>query len=468
MEELFKGSKRLFEGLYIYDKWDWTQQYPVIRIDWTNIKHAAKEEMESDMSTFLQEMANREGITLKRPFASSRFGELIEQLHRKTRQQVVVLIDEYDVPILDAMGTPQVKDVREFLQDFYKRLKANDDHLKLIFLAGVSKFAKLSIFSTLNSPRDITLSEDFATICGYTQEELEHYFSEHIDCLAKHASVSRNEILDKIHKWYDGYSWDGKTRVYNPFSTLLLFTEKEFSNYWFASGTPAFLTEQLKLRDQIELVVEPVVATSNTFDSFDPDFIEDIPLLFQSGYLTVKDKASINERLQYTLDVPNLEVRQSLMEYLLSAYSRYPISQIAKLTQSMCNQLNARDAEGFARSVNIMLQNIPVILQIGNEKYYHSLFLSWMLTLGFHIEGEIMTGIGRIDAVWEQPDLIVVSELKYHAEKKMETLLDEVIAQIYDRRYYEKYLHKSNPILLMGLAFSGKEAGCRFEELKIQ
>jgi hypothetical protein len=182
---LFRGQKELFEGLDIYDKWDWSQQYPIIRIDWTNIKHAKKEEIENSTKSYLRELAEIHQINFFSEYASDCFGELIRGLHRNTGQKVVILIDEYDSPVLDAMGKPELDNIRGFLQDFYKRLKANDEHLRLIFLTGVSKFAKLSIFSTLNSPRDITLSEEFSAICGYTQEELEHYFSEHIDSLAE-------------------------------------------------------------------------------------------------------------------------------------------------------------------------------------------------------------------------------------------------------------------------------------------
>jgi hypothetical protein len=422
--------------------------------------------MERSMRTYLKRQAAIHEITFVSEYASDCFAELIEQLHRKTGQKVAILIDEYDSPILDTMSTPELEPIQEFLQDFYKRLKSNDEHLQLIFLTGVSKFAKLSIFSTLNNPNDITMDDTYASICGYTQEELENSFSDRIDGLIQHTGMTREELLEAIRYWYNGYSWDGQTSVYNPFSTLLLFDNRTISNYWFTSGTPKFLMEQLKRHNEIKLVLEPVVANAEMFDSFDPGNIDNISLLFQTGYLTVKEKMKTFISPQYTLAVPNQEVRQSLMEYLLSAYSYYPLAQVSILTGHMSEQLAARDAEGFAQSIRIMLQNIPYKLQIGKEKYYHSLFLSWMYTLGFKVDGEIMTGSGCIDAVWEQSDVIVVSELKYHAVKKMKTLLNGAMKQIYDRRYYEKYLDRGKPVLLMGLAFSGKDVGCRMEEIK--
>ncbi|MDR1342019.1 MAG: AAA family ATPase, partial [Prevotellaceae bacterium] len=185
LDALFSGRKELFEGLYIYDKWDWSKSNPVIRIDWTAVKHGTPEEIEKSLSVWLKIEARRNEIALFSEYASDSFRELIMELHRKTGEKVVILIDEYDAPILDVMGKSptELKAIQESLQGFYKILKATDEHLQFIFLTGVSKFAKLSIFSALNSPKDITIDERYATLCGYTQEELEHYFSEHIDAM---------------------------------------------------------------------------------------------------------------------------------------------------------------------------------------------------------------------------------------------------------------------------------------------
>jgi hypothetical protein len=322
--ELYKGNQSLFEGLYIYDRWDWTQQYPVIRIDWTDIMHGTEEEIERDMSDFLKRKADFYGLSLTSGYAASLFSELIELLHRKTGNKVVVLIDEYDSPILDTLGQPEAEGIRKFLQDFYKRLKATDDHLKFVFLTGVTKVAKVSIFSVLNSPDDITMDEQYASICGYTQEELERDFSEYIDNTAVRLEMTREDLLKKIREMYDGYTWDGKTSVYNPYSTLLFFKKNEFSNYWFETGTPTFLINRLKKRSLAKSVLEPVIVDFSAFESYDPNALEDIPLLFQTGYLTVKNKETTNGDSQYTLGVPNLEVRESLMKHLLSAFTQYP------------------------------------------------------------------------------------------------------------------------------------------------
>jgi hypothetical protein len=466
LEELYKGNKSLFEGLYIYEKWDWTQSYPVIRIDWTNIMHGTKEEMERSMSTFLRQEANFHEITLISEYAADCFSEMIGLLHRKTGKKVVVLIDEYDNPILDTMGKPEATDVRDWLQTFYKRLKANDGHLKFILLTGITKVAKMSIFSVLNNLRDITLSEEFATICGYTQQELGYCFDEYIEQFRQKLQITKAKLIDRINYWYDGYSWDGKSFVYNPFSTLLLFAEKEFSNYWFETGTPTFLIDRLKKQNLSKTVLEPIVAGISTFNSYDPGDIEDIPLLFQTGYLTVKEKKLVGEEPEYVLGVPNKEVKESLMERLLSAFTNYPASRMSPLAKEMLQQICESDAEGLQNNLRMMLADVPYTLhpaddgaEDANEARYHIIFQVWMTLLGFDIQSEKLTNRGRMDAVFLQPGLAVVAELKYHATTQLNTLLDQAITQIREKRYYEPFLDRK--VILLGIAFSGKEVGCR-------
>ena len=464
--ELYKGNKSLFEGLYIYDKWDWTQQYPVLRIDWTIVKHGSKEEMEQSMSNFLKQQANFFEISLISEYASDCFAELITLLHRKKEKKVVVLIDEYDKPILDSIGKPEAAGVREFLQSFYVVLKGTDDHLKFVLLTGVTKVAKVSIFSVLNSTDDITMSDKYASICGYTQEELERDFSEHINDTATHVNMTRDGLLSKIRKMYDGYTWDGKTSVYNPFSTLMFFENKKFSNYWFETGTPTFLINRLKKRSLAKTVLDPVIVDLSAFNSYDPDALGDIPLLFQTGYLTIKDEKMTDGDAQYTLEVPNMEVRESLMKHLLSAFTQYPVELLGTLGKEMLQQILHCDEEGLANNLRKMLAGVPYTLQPedhatedASEARYHIIFQVWMTLLGFHIQSEKITSRGRIDAVLQQDGVAIVAELKYHATKKLDTLLDQAIAQIHEKRYYEPFLDRK--IILLGLAFNGKDVCCR-------
>ncbi|MDR2344610.1 MAG: AAA family ATPase, partial [Planctomycetaceae bacterium] len=263
LDALFQGRKELFEGLYVYDKWDWNKKYPVIRIDWTLIKHDTTEEIERSLSLRLKVIARNNDISLLSEYASDCFGELIEELYRKTGEKVVILIDEYDVPMLDVIGKPseEIKAMQKALHDIYKVMKGADGYIKFIFLTGISKFSGLSIFSALNNVTDITLDEEYSALCGITQEELENNFSEYLPVMAEKLSKSREELLDDIRQWYNGYSWDGKTFVYNPFSTLLLFRSREFKNYWFDTGTPTFLIDLIKKRNDLEIFLQPVYAS---------------------------------------------------------------------------------------------------------------------------------------------------------------------------------------------------------------
>ncbi|MDR2086931.1 MAG: AAA family ATPase, partial [Dysgonamonadaceae bacterium] len=251
MEALFKGKKELFEGLYIYDKWDWSQQYPVIRIDWTQLDHSTPGKIETNMIGYLKEIAQNYQVTLSAQTAPDCLRELITLLYKTTGQRVVVLIDEYDKPITSHLFNPLLDATRTAVHNLYQVIKGADEYLRFVFLTGVSKFSGMSIFSALNNLNDITLHWNYVAICGYTQEELEHYFADYIDEVAEYKDMSKNELLEEIKKWYNGYSWDGKTPVYNPFSTLLFFNNKEFDNYWFRTGTPTFLIELLKKRNQL-------------------------------------------------------------------------------------------------------------------------------------------------------------------------------------------------------------------------
>ncbi|MDR3251801.1 MAG: ATP-binding protein, partial [Tannerella sp.] len=451
------------DGLYIQDKWDWTQQYPVIRLDFGGLAFNTPEELEQSLTAFINSIAEQYRLSLSNAPYAYRFRETVEKLHQSTGQQVVVLVDEYDKPITDHLSNPETREAnRNILHSFYQVLKAVDEHIRLIFLTGVSKFSGVSVFSALNNPDDITLNPEYSTICGYTQEELESYFPERIDSVARRYNKSREEMLDAIRMWYDGYSWDGRTSVYNPFSTLLLFGNGEIGNYWFRTGTPTFLMELLKKRDNIAPVLTPIIANSSIFEGYDPANIGEISLLFQTGYLTVKKKDFSFMPTQYTLGIPNEEVRTSFLEYLLNAYSAYPVGLVRPLISDMQQHIHAGDTEGLEKNLRLLLANIPSTLHIKREAYYHSMFLTWMKLLGFDIQGEVITNVGRIDAVWQQSELTVVAEIKYSAGKvKADSLLNAAMEQIHDRRYYEKYLDRK--VILMAVAFTGKEVRCMLD-----
>jgi hypothetical protein len=460
LKALFSGRKELFEGLYIYDKWEWSRQSPVIQLDFTGLALDSTESLMRSLSSFITEAAERYRLSLPDAPVAYRFGQLIRKIHETTNEKVAVLIDEYDKPIIDHLDNPEVMaSNKAALHNVYQVLKASDENIRFLFLTGVSRFSGLSIFSALNNPEDITMNGAYASICGYTQEELERCFAEYIDEAATHHNLGRGELLNEVRRWYNGYSWDGKTTVYNPFSTLLFLKNKEFDSYWFGTGTPTFLINMLKKYNHISPMLQPVVVDSSALQGYDPTAIDETTLLFQTGYLTVKRKERTDAITQYTLDVPNMEVENSFLKYLLSAYSCYPVGKMQPLLSDMKQQLYSGDTSGLEQNLRMLLANIPHILHIPKEAYYHSLFLTWMKMLGFDIQGEALTNIGRIDAVWRQPEVAVVAEIKSHAKKNINTLHNEAIAQINDRSYYEAYLDRK--VLLMAVAFTGKEVKCK-------
>jgi hypothetical protein len=268
--------------------------------------------------------------------------------------------------------------------------------------------------------------------------------------------------LDKIRYWYNGYTWDGKTAIYNPLSTMKFFQFQDFDNYWFNTGTPTFLIDLIQRRNRVDVTLNPIVVSSNIFKGYDPANIGEVSLLFQTGYLTIKKIEPVDIRTQYTLGVPNMEVSESLLTYLVQAYGKYPDEQIDELRETMKRHITDCDESGFAGSLETMIATVPSELHIPSEHYYHSLMLIWMRLIGFKIRAEEHNNPGRSDLVWEQPGLTVVAEIKYHAETKIDTLLNEAMKQIHDRRYYGKYLGK---ILILGIAFSGRQPGCRMEIL---
>jgi hypothetical protein len=426
----------------------------------------------NSLNGFVSEKAKKSGIEVAGAVElSSRFRLLIGKVREKYNQKVVILIDEYDKPMVDHLDRLPIANAnRDILRSFYQVLKAADEHLQFVFLTGVSKFSKVSVFSGLNNLNDITLDARYAAICGYTQEELETNFAEHLSRLMQAKQIDKATALSRIRSKYNGYSWDGVTSMYNPWSTLLLFDKNVFDDYWFASGTPTFLIKLLKNTD-LSSVLEPVTISSSVLDSFDPENINMLPLLFQTGYLTVKSvqENMISGKLNYTLGIPNQEVHGALLSGLLAEYSGFSREQTDTLIHKMQEQLIEGDEEGFSKSMKRMFAHIPYRLHIDCEAYYHSLLLLWISLLGFEVQGELPTNAGRMDAVWKWQNFVVVAELKYLATEKpaentIPRLLNDAMTQIKERRYYERFSDDKHKIILLAVAFAGKETGCRMEK----
>jgi len=463
LKELFEGNKELFEGLYIYDKWHWNEKYPVIHLDFGNRSSKSPEQLELSLIKFLNDVAEDYGLQLEDiNLLPDKFEELIRKVYEKTGKKVVVLIDEYDKPITDNLDKNDVLNGnQEVLKSFYNVLKGTDEYLRFIFLTGVSKFANVSIFSSLNNLNDITLNDNYSCICGYTHEELKDSFSDYLNMLKDKLSLSDVEVLDKVNYWYDGYSWDGENKVYNPFSTLRLFNSSDFSSYWFETGTPEFLINVLRKSKDYREVLNPITVKQSRFKTFSDDNLDPISLFFQTGYLTIVEKMIINDQIHYKLEFPNFEVESSLLDHLIDL--NLFEEKITEKKDTIISYIEALDNDSFQKEMRAFLARIPARLHIEQESYYQSIFISWLYALGFEVEAESPTNTGFSDMVLIEEDFIVVAEFKFSKTNKItkqpiesfDKMLKKAIGQIKDKKYYEKYINKK--IIAIGVAFAGKQ-----------
>jgi len=448
IKSLFEGREELFKGLWIEDKWDFSQKYPLIKIDFGNQKATSSNELLSFILNQLRFIASNNNLSLEMTTYYEAFEELIRKLATKNR--VVVLIDEYDKPILDNIENPELaREMREILKGFYTILKGADAYIKFVMLTGVSKFSKVSLFSGLNNLRDITLDERFGTICGYTQNDLETVFAKHL------AGVD----LEKVKLWYNGYSWLGEG-VYNPFDILLFLgsASREFKNYWFETGSPTFLLKLLKERKYYLPELERIRAGESLIGSFDVDYIESAALLFQTGYLTIKGKRQTGAKIEYELTYPNLEVKSSLNDYLLFYLNKD--AQTKENTQSnVYDAIEKLNFESLKDAFFRLFAAIPYEWYIKNELdkyegYYASIFYAVFASLGYDLRVEESTNHGRIDMVIKTDKVVIIFEFKViDKESEQNTALE----QIKDKRYYEKYLNSGKDIYLVGIEFSKSE-----------
>lgn len=438
--EIFSGNKELFKDQWIYNKINW-EKSPIINIDFSVITHSdGKEDFENNIKLFLKRTALEFNIELKEVKIKEMFKELATLLDKKYGK-IVILIDEYDKPIIDHIeDVKRANENKVVLSNFYEVIKNIDKHLKFVFITGVSKFSKVSIFSKLNNLIDITIDEEFNEICGYTQEELEKFFSLHIEALLKKENLSKDEILKKIKKWYNGYNWSGEKTVYNPIGILNLFRSNKFKNFWFQTATPTFLIKLIKEKKVLIEEFDGYKAGEALFELYDIENIDLVTLLFQTGYLTIK---KIKNR-QYIFGYPNFEVKESFLVHLLGTLSELSAARIEPIYLDMIEYLKKEKNDNFKKSLISIFAAIPSNLHLKYESYYHSMFYLVMALLGANINLEDNTDKGRIDGVVEFEGLIYIIEFK----------LDKVevaIKQIENKRYYEKYLAKKKKIILLGI-----------------
>jgi hypothetical protein len=444
IHELFSGNKFLFKGLWIEDKWDWSQNFPIIRMSFASISH--ENGLSIALETAMHDIAATFEIELKKKSASALFKELIEKVAKKTSKKVIILIDEYDKPIVDYIDPYNLEKAnkqREILKTFFSILKDASNHTRFLFITGVSKFSKVSIFSDLNHLKDLTLDRNFAGLYGYTQDELEHYFEPYI-------KVMPPETLKKMKLWYNGYSWDAKTFVYNPFSVLNFFDSQDYRNFWFETGTPSFLTKLLRKRFQYrleEVEVSNLILESFTLEKFDSLDINS--LLLQTGYLTIKN---ITPRGKLVLDYPNYEVKKAFGQFLLSEFTHTPVTIPWGL--NILEALDNNNLNEAIKIINELIQSVPDQNYVNSEeKFFHALIHLIFTMIGTDVRSEVHTPIGRMDMVVFTPDRIFLFEFKIGDTAKF------AIQTIKDRNYAASLRYKNKPIVAVGVTFSTKTKG---------
>ncbi|KZX12318.1 ATP-binding protein [Methanobrevibacter curvatus] len=471
LEELFKGNKELFKGLYIYDKWEWNENYPVLRIDFTQISHENPEILKKSLNEYLDRIANDFSIKLDNDIFVNKFGSLINYIYATTGKKVVVLIDEYDKAINNHLDDIDIaEENRNVLKEFYQVLKGSDRYIRFLFLTGISKFAKTSIFSDLNHVEDITINPKFSTICGYTQEDLETHFNEYLFNLSNDTKMSYEKLIKAIKNCYNGYSWDGMNFVYNPFSILNLFSSGEFLNYWSDSGTPELLVDILKNTDaDLNVLAKKKSEFVGSFPNFELNNMDFDTVLLQTGYLTIQKKEiSPPKPPLYTTAIPNKEVEDSLFSYILGIYTNYSAEKVEPLTRSMLKYIYNQDSEGLQKSFEVLLHKIPNLiygeLKREIEAHYKILAISWLQLLGFDIESEIMTLKGRLDAMVKHKDFYMIVEFKFSDKKSFQKMFDEAENQIIEKGYYKPYQNKK--IIVLSIAFKPRDVKCQFKTVE--
>ncbi|MCX5925333.1 MAG: AAA family ATPase [Candidatus Dependentiae bacterium] len=452
LKEIFAGKKELFAEYWIgkNSSYDW-RKHPVIHLDFGGIENATAQEFKHNLCLALQKIARQyDCAKLEAISPGSMLNELVEQLEK--RAKVVLLVDEYDKPLVDHVDNVSLaEENRKILNSFYTTVKSLESSWRAIFITGVSKFARTSVFSGLNNLKELTFDPVAAELFGYTYAELVTYFLPRIDDLALHLGKTRQETLDSMKIWYDGYRFCDdmqKPQMYSPLSVVASIDNKRLSNYWFNTGSPGFLIALLRLKG-ISLELRQVIKVSNkSLNAIDISNIPLFALLFQTGYLTIVDYDAQTE--VFTLDYPNREVRESFKDYLMQAFAYATPELIEDELSRMRNALVSKDFEQFCNAVKALFASIPHNLHIAREAYYHSLFHFMFDMLSMRPKSEEATRYGESDLVLESADAVIVFEFKYNKSAQ------EALNQIIEKKYHEKYMYKNKEIVLVGININFK------------
>ena len=447
----FEGKKHLFKGTFIdgVEK-DWTE-YPVLRFDMSTAKHVDTESLTIELAGKLTDYEKIYGPNdASKPKLNQRLEGLIQRAYEQTGKQVVVLIDEYDAPLLDvAHEKTQLDDLRQIMRNFYSPLKACDKYLKFVFITGITKFSQLSIFSELNNLKNISMNPEFAAVCGISEEEVETQMSDYLDNFASVQESTRQEAMPALKKQYDGYhfAWPSPD-IYNPFSLLNAFQDNTLNSYWFESGTPTFLIEMMRKFNVTPSMLKPTNVMASGFDAPTENMSSIMPLLYQSGYMTIKGYNRMANI--YTIDIPNNEIRIGLMESLLPNYitrdSYVGVATVAEMFMALYND----DLNEMLRLLQTYLLTIPQCDNTNYEGHYQQMLYVIFSLLGRYVDVEVRTPKGRVDMVMNSGKALYLFELKLN--KSAEAAMNQINLKDYPSRFALAGL----PVIKVGINFNSE------------
>lgn len=450
LQAYFEGKKELFKGLAIEQlEQEWTE-YPVIHLDLSGGKYYSIENLHDILNMILLRQEEKYGIENNKSQAySARLTHILETAIQKTGKQVVVLIDEYDSPMHDSMSDKVLQEkIRNIMRDFFSPLKEQEKNLRFVLITGISKFSQLSIFSELNNIKNISMKDEYSDICGITKEQLLTDFKDGIEAMAAHNSLTFNETVEKLKEHYDGYHFTPNSPdIFNPYSIINALDDRDFNSYWFTSGTPTFLIELLQKNGIDMLQLDNLWARDNRFDVPTDSITDPIPVLYQSGYLTIKE---YNSKLRmYRLGFPNEEVRQGFSESLYRYYAPTMMGELDTVVYKYREKvLLEDDIEAFLPYLQTFYDKFPYTIINNNERHYQAVMFTIFSMLGADVKVEEPTPDGRIDMVLKTDTAIYVFELKYNKSA------DVAIQQIKQKDYAKIYAGDGRKIEKVGLNFS--------------
>ena len=460
LEAYAQGKKELFKGLALEKlERDWTV-YPVLHMDLNTEKYDTKASLENKLELTLKQWEGEYGYNPDEYSVATRFEGVIRRACEQTGRRVVILIDEYDKPMLQAIGNEALQnEYRSTLKAFYGALKSMDGCIRFALLTGVTKFGKVSVFSDLNNLMDISMDDRYVEICGISEKEVHAYFEEDIHALATATGLAYEETCAELKANYDGYHFtENAVGMYNPFSLLNTFAKKKFGSYWFETSTPTYLVELLKLHHYPIEDLEHIVTSQPVLDSIDTASTDPIPVIYQSGYLTIKGYNKMFEN--YTLGFPNREVEQGFFKFLLPNYASVSVSKSPYQIQCFVEEVMAGKVDDFFDRLKTMFADIPYELARDREVHYQNILYIIFKLMGFYVQVEYHTSRGRIDLVLQTQDYVYIMEFKLNGSA------DEALAQIREKGYDAPFAKDSRTIYRIGVNFSDELRN--IQEVKVE